>query len=495
NRLFIVPFYQLNRSIMEKGNQLGGRIFGLNRKDEFGDLANTIQEMKVQLDDSRIRLQKESDYKSGEILRIFDTIPVGVFVLDENFHIVYLNKYLIELFQVRDNQVCRIDGTQDCSFAFANKKDYDEFIKRINTDRLVQVEYRLFSGTQEFWAEIKVTQLTNDKGTLRFEGLLTNIQERKHFEENLITRSITDSLTGIYNRSRFDEVIHEEIERNNRYGENVSLMIFDLDFFKRVNDTFGHDVGDQVLIEVAETVKKEIRVTDIFARWGGEEFAILMPHTDSESGMHVAEKVRLSIAAIVHEEVGRVTASFGVSEYITGESYVDWFKRVDIALFEAKGKGRNRVELNSIRRAEDSLGVVRLKWSIAYESGHNEIDEEHKQLLNLANDLFHSSLVLNQREKETEALERIIKHVNQHFRHEIQILKEHQYENYEEHSKIHTALFEHLSMLKKMYDNDEIKATAFFSVIVDEIIIGHLIKEDTKFFSLFNISAENSPTS
>lgn len=485
NRLFLYPFGQLNRSIIERGNQKGSKIYGLDRSDEFGTLANTIQDMKDKLDFWSSQLQKESDYKSGEIIRIFDTMPLGVFVLNDKFTIVYMNSYLLELFDLPQVDEVAGEYIKDYSIFFVDRKDYTEFMELLQTSQQIQVEYRLTSGIKEFWAELKVTRLIDDKGIIRYEGLLSNIQERKHYEENLLNRSITDALTGIFNRSRFDEVVQEEIERNHRYGENVTLMIFDLDFFKRVNDTYGHDVGDRVLVTVAETVKKEIRTTDIFARWGGEEFAILMPFTDGESGVRVAEKVRLSLEAVVHKDVGQVTASFGVSEYRTEETYVDWFKRVDAALFEAKHDGRNRVRLQSTDPVDRSLGMVKLAWKQVYESGNEDIDREHKQLLVLANELILTSLMIDQHDKETEAIQRIMIHIQEHFTHEIIILKENRYNKLEEHGKIHSALLEQMVKLEKMYLNHEIKASAFFSVIVDDIIVGHLINEDSKFFSLW----------
>lgn len=160
-----------------------------------------------------------------------------------------------------------------------------------------------------------------------------------------ITRlSETDHLTGIYNRVKFMKKIEEEYERFKRYNNDVSLIMFDIDHFKSFNDTFGHDIGDLVLVEVTKSVSKNIRQTDIFARWGGEEFMILAPETSMDVGYELAEKVREKISQIKFDvkDVGNVTCSFGVTQIDSNDNLETVLKKVDEALYESKENGRNK---------------------------------------------------------------------------------------------------------------------------------------------------------
>lgn len=155
--------------------------------------------------------------------------------------------------------------------------------------------------------------------------------------------SITDSLTKLYNRTKTDKVIEEEILRMDRTRSKFSVILFDIDHFKSVNDIHGHQVGDRVLMDMAQIVKRAIRKTDIVGRWGGEEFIIICTETDLDGAITVAEKVRQSIEEHRFEEVGVVTCSFGVSESTRTDTPNTIVGRADEALYKAKKGGRNRV--------------------------------------------------------------------------------------------------------------------------------------------------------
>lgn len=161
--------------------------------------------------------------------------------------------------------------------------------------------------------------------------------------EEITELSETDQLTGIYNRVKFSKELEKEIERKERYQTELSLIMFDVDHFKKVNDTYGHDRGDQALIELTSVVSRLIRETDIFARWGGEEFMILTPNTDLSAANKLAERIREEIAKVEIEEVGHITCSFGVTDFKREDDFDKLTKRVDDALYEAKNKGRDRV--------------------------------------------------------------------------------------------------------------------------------------------------------
>lgn len=178
-------------------------------------------------------------------------------------------------------------------------------------------------------------------------GILRDITERKKFEKLIYKQSITDSLTNIYNRRFFMQMLEKEIERTKRNGKSFSLIMFDLDHFKKINDNFGHAMGDVVLKRVAETVKRRIRKTDYFARWGGEEFIILLPETSVNNAVKVAEELREHISSMKLPVVGHVTASFGVAGFKEQDTIDSILVRVDDLLYEAKKAGRNCVKSES----------------------------------------------------------------------------------------------------------------------------------------------------
>ncbi len=156
--------------------------------------------------------------------------------------------------------------------------------------------------------------------------------------------SITDKLTGLYNRVHLDKVINKEINRSERYSESLGVIIVDIDYFKLVNDTYGHQAGDIVLVSIANLLIKYSRNNvDVVGRWGGEEFLIICPNTDMEGTIKVAENIRLYIEEYNFENVNKLTASFGVSEYMSEDSDITLISRADEALYEAKESGRNKV--------------------------------------------------------------------------------------------------------------------------------------------------------
>lgn len=167
--------------------------------------------------------------------------------------------------------------------------------------------------------------------------------ELEVINKKLKETAIIDSLTGVYNRYYFDEKLSFLMESSLTFRSPLSLILLDLDHFKAVNDTYGHKAGDKVLIEVANTINNLIDEANVFARWGGEEFIVLMPMTNLKDAQNFAEKIRHTLECIDHLGVGTVTVSIGVSTWDYIESSEQWFKRTDDYLYKAKNKGRNCV--------------------------------------------------------------------------------------------------------------------------------------------------------
>ena len=153
----------------------------------------------------------------------------------------------------------------------------------------------------------------------------------------------TDHLTKAYNRRYCDVLLRKEIKRAHRYGEPLSVLLLDIDNFKSINDTFGHNIGDRVLKQVSGFITSTIRETDHFGRWGGEEFIIITPQTAEEQADMLAEKLRAFIDGHIFETVGNVTCSFGIASYKSGQNSESLIHHADTALYGAKENGKNRV--------------------------------------------------------------------------------------------------------------------------------------------------------
>lgn len=156
--------------------------------------------------------------------------------------------------------------------------------------------------------------------------------------------AVTDKLTGLYNRRKLDELLDEELVRARRYEVEVSIIMLDIDHFKRVNDTWGHAVGDDVLIGMARLLRDNTRDADALGRLGGEEFVVVCRHCDTEACRATAVKLREAIDAHVFPMVGPVTASFGIATCRPDDTAASLLARADAALYRAKSAGRNRVE-------------------------------------------------------------------------------------------------------------------------------------------------------
>ena len=170
---------------------------------------------------------------------------------------------------------------------------------------------------------------------------LHDLTERKKMEEALTRLATTDTLTGIYNRGKIKESLRQEIARATRYASPLSILLFDIDDFKKINDSLGHSMGDQVLKEIAATVGKQIRGTDVLGRWGGDEFIVLCPGIVADRAAVIVEKLRQQIEEL---PLG-ITISCGLAGYRSGESIAALINRTDKALYAAKSAGRNVVRV------------------------------------------------------------------------------------------------------------------------------------------------------
>jgi diguanylate cyclase (GGDEF)-like protein/PAS domain S-box-containing protein len=199
-------------------------------------------------------------------------------------------------------------------------------------------------GTAVIDVELSARPITYG-GETAWQLILRNITERKRMEDELRRLATTDQLTGICNRPHFETLLDKAISGADRYERGFALIMFDLDQFKAVNDELGHDAGDRILREVVERLSPRLRDSDVFCRWGGEEFLILAYANDETTAGTLADKLRQELRNSVSTEVtGPITASFGVAAFREGETRTQLLKRLDETLYRAKRNGRDRVE-------------------------------------------------------------------------------------------------------------------------------------------------------
>lgn len=181
---------------------------------------------------------------------------------------------------------------------------------------------------------------------LRITGVSWDISASKKMEEKLVTLSTTDPLTTAYNRRYLLHVLESEISRVSRYNAVFSLIMFDIDHFKIINDSYGHDAGDEVLKGIVQMMQKRIRKNDVLARWGGEEFIILLSGTGLENAKTFADKLIVELRDMSFEQSGKITASFGVTAHRLNETSDSMLKRVDELVYTAKSEGRDCVKFS-----------------------------------------------------------------------------------------------------------------------------------------------------
>lgn len=223
---------------------------------------------------------------------------------------------------------------------FAKNESISIFIKKIIEEKRVVRVLDKNKQLKTFNINIKKINYAENKDYLVTLNDITKLKKEEGIIQN---KAYTDSLTGVYNRNKFDEVLASEMQRAKRYKRDFSIAILDIDFFKRCNDTYGHLIGDEVLIMLANNISNHIRSSDTFARWGGEEFVILFPETSKYEAVKICDKLRMEVEMLSHPIAGKITVSFGVSQYLEHDDKKTLFKRCDDSLYQAKESGRNRV--------------------------------------------------------------------------------------------------------------------------------------------------------
>lgn len=301
---------------------------------------------------------------------ITEAIPVGTYtmVLEKGAELArfsFMSERFLELTGIEREQ-----AEQDTMKAFAciHPEDLDDWV-RLNAEafhakRPFAGQTRIVVKGEIRWVSAESVPRDLPEGSTIWEGVLIDVTQRVMAEKALLLAveetasanmalsranhelsrlAITDQLTGCHNRRFGEQSVKEQLERSRRYSEPMSLLLLDVDHFKNINDTYGHPVGDQVLIELCRKVLAGLRKVDTLARWGGEEFIVILPHCTQDQARRVADKIRRQLEASFTHPVGQVTISFGVAQLLPDDTIESLVRRADQALYTAKQTGRNRV--------------------------------------------------------------------------------------------------------------------------------------------------------
>ncbi len=213
----------------------------------------------------------------------------------------------------------------------------EDWVTKIDRDQKIKVEVKLYNFTQIL--QMQVSKVNENRYLVTFHDIT-----RVEAEKNAITKDAQrDELTQIYNRKKFNTTLTKYIHKSTVHDKTFSVILFDIDHFKRINDTYGHDVGDKVLVHLSALIKNLLRGDDLLARWGGEEFVILSPESNLTDGYELANRLRREVEQFTFPVIGSLTCSFGVAEFEIGDTQGSLLKRADEALYLSKANGRNQV--------------------------------------------------------------------------------------------------------------------------------------------------------
>lgn len=264
--------------------------------------------------------------------------------------IVYVNKAFTELTGYSIEEVLG-KTPRMLQSAGTDKESRAKIRKALLEKKPVRTTIKNYSKSgEEYWLDLSILPLADDHGNItHFVAIERNVTEQKALEKSLSELSRIDALTGVFNRRAFNEILENEYSRFRRIADKYSLLMLDIDHFKKVNDSYGHIAGDEALVELAKICGSNIRLHDTLSRLGGEEFCILLPHTNKDNAALIAEKLRKCIAdtpIVTERDTIRLTVSIGVSEVDDSDKdCLDTLKRADAKLYEAKNSGRNNVQV------------------------------------------------------------------------------------------------------------------------------------------------------
>ncbi|WP_410499204.1 diguanylate cyclase [Chitinibacter sp. S2-10] len=310
-------------------------------------LARNIKAKELKLSASEARFRQ-----------MIETMPVGLILARmPDFFITYINQHAARMLGIPQASAL----SKRAHDYYYEKIDFFQHSDEALTGKTVNDAECMLKHRHgnPFWANISMSAVSSQEGCTLVIGL-NDITQRKQLEQELKHRATTDSLSGLNNRAYFMEAAQQEIQRCKRYQHRACILMLDIDFFKKINDTYGHQTGDDVIKTMANLCKASLRDVDLLARIGGEEFTVFMPETPLADAYRAAERLRLQIENyVLHLEDGQTikfTCSMGLSELRQGDASIDEpLKRADEALYASKHRGRNRVTcFEQLKQADSS---------------------------------------------------------------------------------------------------------------------------------------------
>ncbi|MGF1527543.1 MAG: diguanylate cyclase [Candidatus Competibacterales bacterium] len=298
-------------------------------------------------------LESRLDYSMRRYEAVVQSAHDGIVTIDEQQNIRMMNEAAKEIFGYSEEEIVGKPLTQLMPVKCRRKHvEYVEGFKASTVESRTMQSRALVQGLKkngvEFPIEVTISKL-NIKNSTEMTAVVRDISEKHRLIEELYRSSQEDPLTHLYNRRYFISSLKDEIARCKRFGHRFILVMLDIDHFKLFNDKHGHACGDFVLKRLSGILKNELGETDVIARWGGEEFLVLLPEVDIEAGLMVAEKIRASVqrAQIKYEQkILQVTVSIGVESFDHETMNIDdILMNVDKALYKSKVEGRNRVSV------------------------------------------------------------------------------------------------------------------------------------------------------
>ena len=326
NRRIVHPINQITTAMTSASLGDLGITLALSGSDELSNMARSFNRMSRELKSTYQGFQEEHDKLTTLILSARD----GMVVTDRQGMIVLTNPAAVEILNKSADDIF-LDG-------FTHLFDDPEIMQSaIDEKGYIELSF----GDRELQVLASTTS-NQDQETIGSAALIRDVTTEKRLQEELRHLATSDALTGLYNRRHLDTSLANELNRSIRYGHELSIIMFDVDHFKLFNDQHGHDQGDRVLQCVADTVKGVIRNLDIPCRYGGEEFVVILPETNHQAAMIVAERVRTKVERTSIDGLS-VTISIGLATYpqVMAADHQRFIEAADKALYEAKKAGRN----------------------------------------------------------------------------------------------------------------------------------------------------------
>ena len=342
-------------NFLRRAIEIGVTTYAMKPIDLYQLIESIIKAMepiilKRKLIELNLSLESKIEKEINKIKSILDAQD-NIIIVTNKEEITNVNKKFLDFFGVDnfDEFIATRKNIFDFfeeEFGFITKEQINKqeswikYIKDLHEiDRIVKIKG---ASLEEKIFAINVDYYENKDDYYVFS--LTDITKLKEKSNLLEYQASHDKLTGLFNRNRFDELYEKEIKRARRYNNDLSLILFDIDNFKMINDSYGHQTGDEVLKEIAKIILGNVREQDINVRWGGEEFLILLPQTNLLGAFTVANKIRTSIETNIFTTNSlNITASFGVTQLLENDDESSFIARSDKFLYEAKKTGKNKV--------------------------------------------------------------------------------------------------------------------------------------------------------